>query len=255
MIGSSSVAQSLGRVLERELEQRGYEVSRKGFSSAGLSRPDFRDMQKLFDDLPITRETAAVFVYLGVNDAQALWLAPRERGASGRAFLPWSDDRWSELYAERARRLVERVCQRGAKRAFVMLPVDVRRTRLQRRLNRIRELQARAVARTSCGVVLVTSGDESRFGDTENPLRRRDGFHLTQRGAEVVWQRIRPKTVAALRRHDRPAARPEARKAAARQAHAAASERRAELDALVARIFGEASDERANNASAGTASR
>lgn len=247
MIGSSSVAQSLGRVLERELEQRGYDVRRKGFSSAGLSRPDFRDMQKLVDGLPITRKTAAVFLYLGVNDAQALWLQPRERGASGRAFLPWSDDRWSRLYAERARRLVERTCQRGAERVFMVLPVDVKRTRLQQRLERVRELQARAVARTSCGVVLATSGDESRFGDLENPLRRRDGFHLTPRGAEVVWRRIRAKTVAALRRPDPRAKRRASREAPQRRVPAAVSERRAELDALVSRIFGQTADEPAND--------
>ena len=39
VIGSSSVGQSLGRILERELEERGYEVRRKGVSSAGLG-PD-----------------------------------------------------------------------------------------------------------------------------------------------------------------------------------------------------------------------
>ena len=165
VIGSSSVGQSLGRIIERELEERGYEVRRKGVSSAGLSRPDHRDMQKLIEDLPISRKTAAVFVYLGVNDAQALWLRPPERGPSGREYLPWSDERWSGLYAERARQLVERICERGARRAFMVLPVDVKRARLQQRLERIRKLQARAVARTSCGVDLVTKGDEHSFGE------------------------------------------------------------------------------------------
>ena len=230
MIGSSSVGQSLGRVIERELSERGYHVSRKGVSSAGLSRPDHRDMQRLVEDLPISRKTAAVFVYLGVNDAQALWLRPRERGPSGREYLPWSDERWSGLYAERARQLVERICQRGARHAFVVLPVDVKRERLQQRLDRIRKLQARAVARTSCGVALTTTGDERSFDAAESPLRRHDGFHLTARGAEVVWERIRAKTVAALRPRQRPSPRRAAR---------ATSERRAELDALVARMLGQ----------------
>jgi len=234
VIGSSSVGQSLGRVIERELEQRGYHVSRKGVSSAGLSRPDHRDMHKLIEDLPISRKTAAVFVYLGVNDAQALWLRPPERGPSGREYLPWSDARWSGLYSERARQLVERICQRGARRAFLVLPVDVKRERLQQRLQRIRKLQARAVARTSCGVALATSGDEPSFDGTDEPLRRRDGFHLTQQGAEVVWKRIRAKTVAALRQ--RPSPR---RVARADSSISEASDRRAELDALVARMLGQ----------------
>jgi hypothetical protein len=252
VIGSSSVGQSLGRIIERELEERGYEVRRKGVSSAGLSRPDHRDMQKLIEDLPISRKTAAVFVYLGVNDAQAIWLRPRERGPSGREYLPWSDERWSGLYAERARQLVERICQRGARRAFMVLPVDVKRARLQQRLERIRKLQARAVARTSCGVALVTKGDERSFSDDESPLRRRDGFHLTQQGAEVVWQRIRAKTVAALRPRSTPARATESTATAhvsvandataAGEAAVATSGRRAELDALVARMLGQADE-------------
>jgi len=235
VIGSSSVGQSLGRVIARELEERGYQVSRKGVSSAGLSRPDHRDMQKLIEGLPISRRTAAVFVYLGVNDAQAMWLRPRERGPSGREYLPWSDERWSSLYTERARQLVERICQRGAQRAFVVLPVDVDRERLQRRLQRIRKLQARAVARTSCGVALSTTGDEKSFANAEVPLRRRDGFHLTPEGAEVVWERIGAKAIGALRQRRRAAAAPAA-------SAGAGSERRAELDALVARMLGEADD-------------
>jgi hypothetical protein len=251
VIGSSSVGQSLGRIIERELEERGYDVRRKGVSSAGLSRPDHRDMQKLIEDLPISRKTAAVFVYLGVNDAQAIWLRPHERGPSGREYLPWSDERWSGLYTERARQLVERICQRGARHAFMVLPVDVKRARLQQRLERIRKLQARAIARTSCGVVLPTQGDERSFGDDESPLRRRDGFHLTQQGAEVVWERIRKRTVAALRQRSTPAravhaavaptaAEPEG--AGVTEATAASSGRRAELDALVARMLGEAGE-------------
>ena len=255
VIGSSSVGQSLGRIIERELEERGYEVRRKGVSSAGLSRPDHRDMHKLIEELPISRKTAAVFVYLGVNDAQAIWLRPPERGPSGREYLPWSDERWSGLYTERARQLVERICQRGARHAFMVLPVDVKRARLQQRLDRIRKLQARAVARTSCGVALVTKGDEHSFGDDESPLRRRDGFHLTQQGAEVVWQRIRAKTVAALRQGSSPtrAARSASATAAthvtvandataAGEAAVATSGRRAELDALVARMLGQADE-------------
>jgi hypothetical protein len=252
VIGSSSVGQSLGRIIERELTERGYEVRRKGVSSAGLSRPDHRDMHKLIEDLPISRKTAAVFVYLGVNDAQAIWLRPRERGPSGREYLPWSDERWSGLYAERARQLVERICQRGARRAFMVLPVDVKRARLQQRLERIRKLQARAVARTSCGVALVTKGDEHSFSDEESPLRRRDGFHLTQQGAEVVWERIRAKTVAALRQRSTPARAAGVTTAthvtvandatAAGEAAVATSGLRAELDALVARMLGQADE-------------
>ena len=81
------------------------------------------------------------------------------------------------------------------------------------------------------------------------PLRRRDGFHLTQQGAEVVWERIRAKTVAALRQRAAPTRAPGVTTAthvavandatAAGEAAVATSGRRAELDALVARMLGQ----------------
>lgn len=190
VVGSSSMNQSLGHIITRELEQRGYRVTRKGVSAAGLARPDYRDMNQIVDELPISDDTAAVFVYLGMNDAQALWLEPRERRAFGRQFLPWSDARWEALYTRRARDFFERICQRGAQRTIVLLPVDVQRDRLQRRLKRIRALQAQAASSSSCAVALSTAGDLGRFEVSGVPMRLRDGLHMSFPGASAVWRRI-----------------------------------------------------------------
>jgi lysophospholipase L1-like esterase len=190
VLGSSSVNQAFGRLIARELERRGYRVTRKGVSAAGLARPDFRDMNQILEELPISGSTAAVFVYLGMNDAQALWLRPGEQLAFGRTYLPWSDERWQGLYTQRAQEFFERICERGAQRAIVLLPVDVKRERLQRRLHRIRELQALAAKSSSCGVALSTSGDLGRFESGGTSLRRPDGLHLSSRGAQAVWRRI-----------------------------------------------------------------
>lgn len=190
VVGSSSMNQALGHLIARELEQRGYRVLRKGVSAAGLARPDYRDMNQVMDELPISSETAAVFVYLGMNDAQAMWLWPNERRAFGRQFLPWSDSRWQGLYMQRAQQFFERICQRGAHRTIVLLPVDVQRDRLQHRLTRIRELQARAAAASSCAVALSTEGDLGRFEVGGIAKRKRDGLHLSPLGASAVWRRI-----------------------------------------------------------------
>ena len=191
VIGSSSVHQAFGRLISRELSKLGYRVERKAFTSAGLARPDYRDMQRIVETLPIGEKTAAVVVYLGINDAQALWLRPRERTRSDREFLPWRHRRWSAVYRERARQLIERICQRGALRALMVLPVDVKRPRLQRRLRRIRALQEQAAQQTSCGVALPTAGDEARLvASKRTQIRRRDGFHMTAKGAQLVWDRI-----------------------------------------------------------------
>jgi len=190
LLGSSSMNHSLGRIIARELSHRGYRVLRKGVSAAGLARPDFRDMNAILEDLPISKRTVAVFVYLGMNDAQSLWLHPNERSASGREYLPWGDDRWDDLYWQRAHDFFERICQKGAQRALVLLPVDVKRERLQSRLKRIRALQAEAASDSSCGVALSTTGDVDRFEVNGVSMRRPDGFHMSPKGAQVVWERI-----------------------------------------------------------------
>jgi len=195
LVGSSSFNQSFGRIIARELERRGYQVARKGVSGAGLARPDFRDMHQVLETLPIGRNTAAVFVYIGVNDAQAVWLYPHERGASGLASVPFGASDWDAIYARRTHEFLERICQRGAHRAVVLLPVDVERPELQRRLDRVRELQIQAAAGTSCAVVVSTAGDEGRFDSGGTPKRMPDGFHMSSRGARIVWARIEPQVV------------------------------------------------------------
>jgi hypothetical protein len=198
IVGSSSIRQSFGRVLAQSLEHLGYRVTREGVTSAGFARPDFRDVNAITEALPISGNTAVVLVYLGLNDGQALWLPAPERRRMGRRWLAWSDARWSNVYEQRVRRYLTRICARGARRVLVLLPVDVARPRLQRRLNRIRKLQARAAAASSCGAALETAGDWGRFGAPGRERRRRDGFHMTEHGARVIWGRIRKRVLAAL---------------------------------------------------------
>jgi lysophospholipase L1-like esterase len=146
----------------------------------------------VLEALPIGSNTAAVFVYLGVNDAQPVWLYPHERGASGLTSVPFGVADWDAVYARRTRDFLDRICQRGARRAVVLLPVDVNRPDMQRRLDRIRELQVRAASTTSCAVVISTAGDQGTFEAEGSPKRMPDGFHMSARGAQIVWERIEP---------------------------------------------------------------
>ena len=191
LVGSSSFNQAFGVIIERQLERWGYQVTRKGVGGAGLARPDYRDMNQVLDALPISARTDAVFIYLGVNDAQPIWLYPRERGASSAAMLPFGTKTWEARYAQRTLGFYQRICQRGARRAIVLLPVDVTRSHLQQKLERIRDLQVQAAARSSCATVLSTSGDAGQFAVGGVAKRLPDGFHLSQFGASVVWDRLR----------------------------------------------------------------
>jgi hypothetical protein len=196
LIGSSSFNQDFGRLIARELERMGYKVVRKGVSGAGLARPDFHDMPRELEAMPIDANTAAVFVYLGVNDAQAVWLHPEER--EGRTWLPFGSTAWSAVYSQRTHDFLERICQRGARRAVVVLPVDVKGAELQARLVRIRELQVQAAAATSCAVAVQTAGDAGQFEQAGVAKRFPDGFHMTALGAQLVWERIQPQVLSLL---------------------------------------------------------
>ena len=198
LVGSSSFNQSFGHLIEQELERRGYRVTRKAVDGAGLARPDFHDMNQELDALPVGHETAAVFVYLGVNDAQDVWLYPHERGSTGHASVAFGSADWDGVYGRRTRDFLERICRRGARQAFVLLPVDVQRPELQRRLIRIRELQEQAAAATSCALAVRTAGDEGRFEVAGQPTRLPDGFHMSARGAQIVWERISDQVLGVL---------------------------------------------------------
>jgi hypothetical protein len=198
LVGSSSFEQSFGHLIEGELQRWGYQVTRQGVSGAGLARPDFRDLSQVLETLPIGTSTAAVFVYVGVNDAQPLWLYPEEREAYGVTFLPFGSAAWDSVYARRTRDFYDRICQRGAQRAFVLLPVDVNRADLNRRLERIRNVQVQAAARSSCAVALTTSGDLGNFEVDGVAKRMPDGFHMSLLGARIVWERVRDQVVRLL---------------------------------------------------------
>jgi hypothetical protein len=199
VFGSSSVKSSLGRVIEADLERWGFDVTRRGVVSAGLARPDFCDLREVLNTMPIGEETAAVFVYVGMNDGQAIWLRPSERDESGERWLAWQDPRWSEVYTRRARRLFRSICERGAERTIVLLPVAVEQGSLERKMQRIRKLQRRAARDASCATPVSTLGDREAFARDARRLRLRDGFHLTTTGAELVWRRVQERANLLLR--------------------------------------------------------
>lgn len=195
LVGSSSMHDVFGRIIAADLERMGYRVTRRGVASAGFSRPDFRDMKEFVAGMPIDTNTQAVFVYLGMNDVQGLWLRPSERKGSNNPWIKWSEDGWAEVYERRAKEFVESVCQRGVKRTIVLLPVDVTLPRMQKKLERVRSLQKKAAGSTSCGAAISTSGDVGRFRVNGKSMRRKDGIHMSTQGAQAVWDRIKAEAV------------------------------------------------------------
>jgi hypothetical protein len=189
IFGSSSINDFFGHIIEEDVVSLGLRVVRRGLPSAGLARPDFRDVMSELEDLPL-EAARAVVLYFGGNDAQALWLRPAERKRPDDTWMKWNDEGWSALYERRVVDLVEAVCASGVPKAIVLAPADVARDALQARLDRIRDLQRTAASRTSCGRFVATSGRNLLSPGGEG-LYAADGIHMSRVGAQVLWERLR----------------------------------------------------------------
>jgi hypothetical protein len=209
LFGSSSVRGSFGRVIADELGRRGVSVVRRGYSAAGLARPDFRDLRQMLGALPLETTVRTVMLYIGGNDAQGIWLRPEERTGDRPAdsWIWWNDDRWVSAYQGRAVALIQSLCARGMQHVIVLSPADVRSPRLQTRLDRVRSTLRRATEATECGRFVSTAGDVRALETAElagEPLRTPDGVHMTLAGAQRVWNRVRDTVIALARGGQRP---------------------------------------------------
>ncbi|MCO4762165.1 MAG: DUF459 domain-containing protein [Myxococcales bacterium] len=197
VVGSSSVAGNLGRLLVRRLSELGFEASRYGMSASGFSRPDYFNWMKAIERLPIDHNAAAVLVYMGVNDPQGIWLWPSERKAMKRRdkWLRFHEPEWPGIYVKRVTELVNKLCDRGVRRVIVLPPADVSWVALHHRLRRVRRLQILGARASKCGAAVSPAGDMmhlmDRHAERKEPRRMKDGYHLSTFGAEIVWQRIR----------------------------------------------------------------
>ncbi len=199
IFGSSSINDSFGHLIAEDFARLGFDVVRRGYAAAGLSRPDFRDVNSKLKDLPINRDTRSVLLYFGGNDAQPLWLRRTERKDASDEWVKWDDQRWSHIYEKRAEKLIDAICARGAHHVIVLPPADVRSTRMQHRLDRIRALQRVAAKASRCGRFVPTGGDRGELGAGPEPLRAEDGVHMSRQGARRVWKRIRTKVLELIR--------------------------------------------------------
>jgi hypothetical protein len=190
LFGSSSIKGSFGRVIASDLTRMGFRVSRYGYPSAGLARPDFLDLRQTLEGLSFADGTTAVLMYFGANDGQSIWSYPGETAGQSK-WVSWRDRRWSSIYQARASALIRGLCARRVQHAIIMAPADVMRPRLQERLARIRPVLRKAAQATSCGYFVSTAGDEGQFEVDGEKLRAPDGVHMTRAGALRVWMRVR----------------------------------------------------------------
>ncbi len=203
VVGSSSVRGMMGRVFMNNLVASGFVARRVGKSASGLSRLDYHDWIGRLSSLPINNKTLAVIVYMGVNDPQGIWLRPEERDPPNNKWRHWNHPQWHDFYRGRVTELINELCMAGVPDVIMLTPADVRWRSLQERLVRIRRLQIQGARESACGHVVSSSGDSLfLFEDDERvrPRRLKDGYHMTSYGAQLVFDRIKPRLMRLLRR-------------------------------------------------------
>jgi uncharacterized protein len=145
VLGDSMIAGGFGLYLARALgEERGYDVTRRGKSSSGLSRPDFFDWlaqaKRLVGDTPYD----ATVVMFGGNDVQGLYMGKPSGAAGDRhegapkqpEWIRWEDEGWSEEYARRVNALADIVAPAGQSLFWIGMPV-MRPSKFHARVQRV----------------------------------------------------------------------------------------------------------------------
>lgn len=208
VIGDSMIAGGFGLYLARALgEDRGYDVTRRGKSSSGLSRPDFFDWpaeaKRLVGETPYD----ATVVMFGGNDVQGLYMGKGQ-------WITWEDEGWSEEYARRVNELADIVAPAGQQLFWIGMPV-MRPSKFHARVQRVNTIyRAEMAIRPNASFVdiwSVLANDDGEYSDhiyvtpdgaaevpegEEPPKRKKilvragDGIHLTVAGAHYLTNHI-----------------------------------------------------------------
>ncbi|MCB9595316.1 MAG: DUF459 domain-containing protein [Sandaracinaceae bacterium] len=175
MVGSSSVNGAAGRTVETELGRWGYSLVRRSRGASGFARPDFYDWQAQVPRLAPLDRYAMVIVLTGGNDVQALHM-------SGGDWIAWRDEEaWTREYTARVRDFIDALCDRGAPRVVMLLPVNGGRPGWSARIPRVRQAQIAGARASRCGEAIDPGDDE---------FEALDGVHLNWTGARRMWARI-----------------------------------------------------------------
>ena len=206
VIGDSMIAGGFGLYLARALgEDRGYDVTRRGKSSSGLSRPDFFDWpaeaKRLVGETPYD----ATVVMFGGNDVQGLYMGKGE-------WITWDDEGWSEEYARRVNALADIVAPDGQQLFWIGMPV-MRPSKFHARVQRVNTIYRAEMAIRPNALFIdiwsVLADEDGQYSDhiyvtppgevaegEEPPKRKKvlvragDGIHLTVAGAHYLTDHI-----------------------------------------------------------------
>jgi hypothetical protein len=197
LLGDSLVATELGAYLQDTL-RRQFRAScrRRGRSSSGLARPDFYHWPRVARRATRRHRPDLVFVLLGTNDGQNMRPRLFLQGRWRRRWVRWATPAWELQYRKQIKAMLESLDQPGRQLIWLSVPPMANRW-MDRRLERIRELQREVVEREGRHALYLDIYSMLRPSDRRGyrrlrRYRHRDGVHFNWRGSRRLVHRVYP---------------------------------------------------------------
>jgi uncharacterized protein len=189
LVTGDSLAQPLDVQLARSLAGDGVQTVRDAHLGTGISKTDIVDWGLLSTQQTREHKPDAVVMFMGANEGFPF------PGAGGRKIECCGPD-WAVVYATRARRMMDTYRRGGAARVYWLtlpLPRDSHRQEIARAVNAAIEVAAepfRSQVRVLDMTSVFTPGGHYRaaqaVGGRQTIVRRPDGIHLNDAGAQVA---------------------------------------------------------------------
>jgi len=193
-VTGDSLSIGLASEIEKNLSSKpGLAIVKLGRVSSGLARPDFYDWNRHMETLAAKYRPDAVVIMLGANDNKRLTLPDG-------TLVHFGTREWDRIYKERVRRIVGIIRSHNSTATVFWLGAPVMADEdLSRDLRRINALARKVMASCrDCHYVdtwdlFAAPGGGFAFAkpDVEGgqPLRTRDGVHLTAAGSQALAAR------------------------------------------------------------------
>lgn len=190
LVTGDSLSQPLDEVMARELASKGVKVKRDPHLGTGISKTSIVDWGKLSVTQKETEKPDAVIMFMGANEGFPMKNAAKKD-------VNCCGVEWASIYANRVRKMMNVYRAGGTRIIWVKLPAQRAKARqdIARVVNAAIEVAAqpyRSEVSVYDTIPTFTPGDKYRdsmdIGGKETIVRREDGIHLNDAGADLLGQ-------------------------------------------------------------------
>jgi hypothetical protein len=189
LVTGDSLSQPLDADLGKALADKGVKVTRDAHIGTGISATDLLDWGRLATT-QAKDEPDAVVMFIGANDTYPM------KDPATKKDIGCCDVRWATIYANRARGMMN-TYRRGGKTKIYWLTIPAQREKGRQDAARVVNAAIRVAAQPwGSQVTIVDTGatfspgekyrDAMDIGGKKTIVRRSDGIHLNDAGAQVL---------------------------------------------------------------------